>query len=302
MRQSDYDVLLNQLYVHLGVPDVTPLQTTGLLRVGGQDVLLQYDEVTDPDVLHARLDMGTADQDQREWMWYRLLVSNFEWGTNGILGWSLTPEGDHVILTAQHPFDAHFTGVDLARWLRNLVACAGAYWHALPSRRPADIRSLLPVQYVTLPARPSAASWPTLIEAFCDHVGLAEREHLLNGEDTLAIDGIDMLIRHDKAAPGRFEVRIDLGMDIVMSRETLWQGLLWNNFVMGSGGRVLFSVCPEREAVVLTLQQDLPGDATAEDFAELLRIIAGNAKSFWVEARTAMSRAEAALQKTEVVA
>ena len=29
----------------------------------------------------------------------RLLVSNFEWGTNGTVGWSLTPEGDHVTLS-----------------------------------------------------------------------------------------------------------------------------------------------------------------------------------------------------------
>lgn len=299
MRKPDYDRLLLQMGEHLGLHDVAPLQSTGLLRVGGHDLLLQYDEEAEPDVVQARLDMGTVDQDLREWMWYRLLVSNFEWGLNGILGWSLTPDGDHVILTAQHPLDAQFNGVALASWLRNLVACADAYWHALPSRRPvAEIRSLAPLQHVTLPAQPGATSWVTLIEAFCEHVGLAERQHLLTEGDTLAVDGIDMLLRHDQAAPGRFEVRIDLGMDIAIPRKTLWRGLLWNNFVMGLGGRVLFSIRPEPETVVLALQQDLPDEATAKEFAELLRVIAGNAKSFWVEARTAIARAEAALQAT----
>lgn len=303
MKQSDYDRLLIQMGEYLGIHEVAPLQSIGLLRVGGRDLLFQYDEVAEPDAIQARLDMGTVNQDQRDWMWHRLLLSNFEWGTNGILGWSLTPDGDHVILTAQHPFDAQFTGVALANWLRNLVACADAYWLALPSRRPvAEIRSLAPLLRATLPARPGATSWATLIEAFCEHVCLAERQYLLTDGDTLTVDGIDMLLRHDQAAPGRFEVRIDLGMEFAIPRETLWQGLLWNNFVMGLGGRVLFSVRPEPETVVLALQQDLPGDATAEEFAELLRVIAGNAKTFWIEARTTIARAETALQKTKMSA
>ncbi|MDT7520751.1 hypothetical protein RAE19_19105 [Rhodoferax sp. TBRC 17660] len=85
-------------------------------------------------------------------------------------------------------------------------------------------------------------------------------------------------------------------MDIVTSREKLLQGLLWNNFVLGLSGRVLFSVHPDRHAVVPTLQQDLPAEANAEDFVELLQTIAGNAKNIWSEARAAFGRAEVALQ------
>jgi hypothetical protein len=298
MKQLEYARLLKQMCEHLGLPDAATLLETGLLRVGGYDLLLHYDEMSEPDVIQARLDMGALDKDQREWMWYRLLVSNFEWGANGTVGWSLTPEGDHVTVTAQYPFDVQTTGAALAGWLRNLVACTEAYWRVLPSQQPvADILSLVSLQRVVLPAQPQAASWEALIEALCTHVGLTERDHLLNNGQMLAVDGVDMLLRHDKAAAGRFEVRIDLGMDIVTSRETLWQGLLWNNFVVGLTGRVLFSVHPDRDAVVLTLQQDLPAEVNAEDFVELLQAIAGNAKNFWSEARAALGRAEAALQK-----
>ena len=297
MKQSEYARLLKQMCEHLGLPDAATLLKTGLLRVGGHDLLLHYDEMAEPDVIQARLDMGAVDTDQRDWMWYRLLVSNFEWGANGILGWSLTPEGDHVTVTAQYPFDVQTTGAALAGWLRNFVACTEAYWRLLPSQRPvADIPWLVSLQRVVLPAQLKVTSWETLIEAFCDHVDLAERGHLLNGGDTLTVDGVDMLLRHDKAAPGRFEVRVDLGFDIVISREKLWQGLLWNSFLLGSSGRVLFSVHPDRDSVVLTLQQNLPAEATAEEFVELLHAIAGNAKNFWSEARAALTRAEAALQ------
>lgn len=98
----------------LGLPDAATLQKTGLLRVGGHDLLLHYDEVTEPNVIQARLDMGTVDKDQQEWIWYRLLVSNFESGANGILCWSLTPDGNYVIVTAQHPLQHWFNLADFA--------------------------------------------------------------------------------------------------------------------------------------------------------------------------------------------
>ncbi|MGS0740739.1 hypothetical protein ACVBEF_02715 [Glaciimonas sp. GG7] len=300
MTQSDYERLLVQMCEHSGVQDVARLHQTGLLRVGGHDLLLQVDAMAAPGILQGRLDMGMADQDQREWIWYRLLVSNFEWGGYGILGFSLTPDDNHVILTAQYPFDAHTTGAALAGWLRSLVACADAYWAALPSQRPvADIQSLTPLQRVTLPARPDAIDWKILVATFCDHIGLAEREYLLNDADTLSVDGVDMLLRHGKTAPDRFEVRIDLGMETTLPREKLWQGLLWNNFVMSAGGRVLLSVHPVRDTVLLTLQQDLPVEAMAEDFSGLLHALAGSAKTFWIEAHSGLSRGEAVLQKNK---
>jgi hypothetical protein len=65
-------------------------------------------------------------------------------GSERLLGWSLTPEGDHVTVTAQYPFDVQTTGAALAGWLRNLVACTEAYWRVLPSRQPvAEILSLV---------------------------------------------------------------------------------------------------------------------------------------------------------------
>ncbi len=298
MKQFDYENLLTQMCEHLGLPDAAALRQSGLLLVGGHDLFLQYDEVGESGVIQARLDMGMVAPDQREWVWYRLLVSNFEWGTNGVLGWGLTPDGDHAALAAQYPVAPHTTGVDLANWLRKLVACADAYWQALHEQRSiAGILSLAPLQHVVFPALPGAANWDGLVEAFCDHVGFRDRTRLLADGDTLAVEGVDMLLRHDKeVAPGRFEVRVDLGMEILASREKLWQGLLYSNFLMGNGGRMMFSVHPERDAVVLTFQQDLPVDATGEEFAELLRTIAGHVKGFWIEVRSMVSRADAVLQ------
>jgi len=303
MSFSDYNSLLTQLCQHLGVLDMTLLRQAGILRVGGRDLLLQYDPVAEPNLIQGCLDLGEADTEQREWIWYRLLISNFEWGTNGILGWGLTPEGNNVILTAQFAFDRYTTGAALAGWLRNLVTRTEAYWRALPSRQPlSELRSLAPLQRVTRPGRAGSASWTVLIEAFCDHVGLAERESLLNEGDTLSVDGVDVFLRQDKFAPGCFEVRIDLGVKIAAPRDKLWQGLLWSNFAMGRGGRTLFSVHPEKDTLMLMLLQDLPVDVSAEDFAELLHVIAANAEQFWPKARDMMSRAESMLRRAEASA
>ncbi|MDT7520750.1 hypothetical protein RAE19_19100 [Rhodoferax sp. TBRC 17660] len=83
MKQLESSRLLKRMREHLGLPDAATLLETGLLRVGGYGLLLHYDEMSEPDVIQARLDMGALDKEQREWMWHRLLVSNFEWGANG---------------------------------------------------------------------------------------------------------------------------------------------------------------------------------------------------------------------------
>lgn len=302
MNRSDYERVLTHLCKHLGLSS-TALLKAGLLCVGDRNLLLHYDAKHEPNFIQARLDMGVIAPDQEEWLRYRLLVSNFEWGANGTVGWSLLPENDHVILTAQYLFDPHTSGPALAGWLRKVVSCAQAYWQALPSERPVGaIRFLVslhqpPIQLPVISAEPTR--WEQLITMFCDHVGL-ERESLLSGSDTLAVDGVDMLLRHDQAFPDRFEIRIDLGMETTIKRELLWQGLLWNNFLLGAGGRLLFGVHPHRDAAVLAMQQDLPAELNAADFADLLRAVAKSAKAFWEEASTAAMRMDAALRSETV--
>jgi hypothetical protein len=301
MRQSDYEHLVHQLCEHLGLSE-SEVQANGLLRVGGREVHLHYDEAVEPGVIQFRLDLGPVGPDQQAWTWRRLLVSNFEWGANGILGWSLTPSEDHVVLTAQQPIAARNTSSDMVRWLRNFVSCAEQYWTALPSQRPiADIRALAPLQGVEMPDT-QGASWEQLITAFCGHAGLDKNPFLFADGDTLTIDGVDLLMRHDRAAPGRFELCIDLGSDHDIATETLWRGLLWNNFVMGLCGRVLFGLHPQNDGVVLTFQHDLPVHATGEEFAALLRVTVAHARRFWADSRLATMQARELVQRSTVSA
>lgn len=300
MTPADHDRLLQPLCEALGLDDVAKLRHMGLLNVGGLDLRLTFDAQTAPDRLQAQLDLGTAAAHEREWVWYRLLVSNHEWGANGTLGWSLTPGDNRAMLTAQHPFDAHTTGVDVAEWLRQVVVCGQAHWQALPSRHALGaLPSLATLRRVRRPVSPGPDHWVTLMQAFCTRAGLDHQADLLAGSGTLRVDGVDMLLRRDAATPDRFEVHLDLGMEGVRSREMLWQGLLWSNFVMGAKECLSFSVHPQHGVVVLTLQQDMPEQPCAAEFTELLHALAGRAKAFWDDTRLALSQGEAAARAVE---
>ena len=49
MKQSEYARLLKQMCEHLGLPDAATLLKTGLLRVGGHDLLLHLSASTNRD-------------------------------------------------------------------------------------------------------------------------------------------------------------------------------------------------------------------------------------------------------------
>lgn len=295
MTPADHHRLLQQLCEALGLDDVALLQQTGLLNVGGLELALTFDAPHAADRLQARLDLGTVAAHQREWIWYRLLVSNYEWGADGTVCWSLTPGDNRAMLTAQHPFDALTTGADVAQWLRQVMVCGQAHWQALPSRTAVgDLPSLASLRRVCRPVPPGPDRWVTLMQAFCERAGLPLQTGLLQGEGTLRVDGVDMLLRRDAATPDRFEVHLDLGMEVPGSREQLWQGLLWSNHLMGATERLSFSVHPQHDAVVFTLQQDMPERPCVAEFTELLRALAGRAKGFWGDAREALSQGEIA--------
>lgn len=296
MTKSDFQHLLTQLVECLGLAEGDSLCATGVLQLAGHDLHLIHDEVNRPHILQVRLNMGSVAPDRCEWMWYRLLVSNFEWGAAGTLGWGLAPENNHVFLDALCPQQATGSGADLATWLRQLLAAAEVHWRAMLSRQPvADIDSLALLRPAVSSTPAEAGRWDSLIGAFCRYAGLSEHhEPLRDGRHMLVVDGVDMLLRHDPFTHDGFAVVIDLGMDVVLTRETLWQGLLWNNFLVGSSERVLFSVHPSRDAVVLSMLQYMPAHTNAMDFADLLSDIAGHATGFWMEARSAIGKAEAA--------
>lgn len=296
MARSELQRVLAQMGEHLGLRDMHRLQGGGLLEVGGHELLLHHDTKNAPHQVQARLNLGPADPHQREWIWHRMLVSNFEWACNGSLGWSLSPEGDLAMFTAHHPLDAQTTGSELAAWLRELLVCALAHWRALLSRQAmADLQALAPLRRARRPVSTQPDGWEPLIDAFCDHVGIAERHALRRGEDSLRVDGMDMLLRHDRLVPGRFQVSLDLGMAPIGPCEKLWQGLLWSNFLMGAGGDVLFSVLPQREAVVMTLQQTLPVEPSAQAFCDLLHALAAQGQGVWDALRDTVSRMETAM-------
>lgn len=288
---------------HLGLSDAETLLGTGLLRVGGRDLILHHDEASDPGVMHARLDLGQAAPERQEWLWHRLLVSNFSWGDGGVLGFGLTPEENRVVLTVQRAFSAETSGAEAADWLRRIVVCAEAYWSALAAGHSiADIRSLLPLRHAADASRantPGPVNWDYLMDGFCSHAGLIERDQFLR-DGTLEVAGINMLLRHDANIPSRFEVRIDLGRDPDLQRDKLWQGLLFNNFILGLNGRALFGLQPDHEHVVLALQQDLLSDTSPADIAELLAAMSANAGTFWertrAEIHSAMRLGDASLR------
>jgi hypothetical protein len=282
----------------LGLADAASLCDTRLLRVGGHGLLLHHDEVADPNTLRARLDVGLAPAEQQDWLWHRLLLTNFEWGGHGTLGWSLTPEDTRVILTVSRAVDGQTDGAELATWLRQVVACAEAYWTALRSGRPvAEIGALLPLIHAARHTSSAASDRRTLvslIEDFCDHVGFPERQQLLDN-GLLEADGVNMQL-HASNASGRFEVRTDLGICAELEREKLWRGLLWNNFFHALKDRTLFSVYPghDHDHVVLAQQQDISAEMGAEALADLLHAAARNAKCFWEQVHAEIARTSAA--------
>ena len=298
MARSDHERVLAQMVEHLGLQKAPDLLNRGLLVVGGHELQLHHDEDHAPHAIQARLTLGAAERHQREWIWHRLLVSNYEWARNGCLGWSLSPEGDRVMFNARHPLDGQTTGAELATWLRELLACARGHWQALPFRQAiADIPALAPLARARRSVSTACDGWESLVEVFCDHEGIAERDALRHGEDSLRVDGMDMLLRHDLAFPGQFEVSLDLGMARIGTRETLWQGLLWSNFLMGPGGELLFSVHPNREAVVMTVQQAMPVEPRAHEFSALLHAMAAEGKGVWDALRDTVSRAQATVPR-----
>lgn len=300
MTPADHHRLSQQLCGALDLDDVAMLQQTGLLNVGGLELALTFDAQNAADRLQAQLDLGTAAAHQREWIWYRLLVSNYEWGADGSLCWSLTPGDNRAMLTAQHPFDARTTGSDVAQWLRQVMVCGQAHWQALPSRNAVGhLPSLAPLRRGCRLAQPGTDHWVALMRAVCERAGLDHQTELLQGSGTLRVDGVDMLLRRDAATPDRFEVHVDLGMEVPGSRERLWQGLLWSNHLMGVSEHLSFSAHPLRDAVVLTLQQAMPEQPCAAEFTELLHALAARAKAFWRDTREALSQGEAALQAVE---
>lgn len=295
MTPADHHRLLHQLCDALGLDGVATRRRTGRLTVDGLELALAFDAPNAADRLQVRLDLGTAAAHEREWLWYRLLVSNYEWGADGRLCWSLTPGDNRTVLTAQHPFDALTTGVEVAQWLRQLVVCAPAHWQALRSRHAmGDLPSLAVLRRVPRAAPPGPDPWEALMRAVCERAGLDPQTELLQGAGSLRVDGVDMLLRRDAATPDRFEVHLDLGMEVLASRERLWQGLLWNNHVMGAIERLSFSAHPLHDAVVLSLQQDMPEQPCAAEFIGLLHALAARAKAFWGDTREALSLGEAA--------
>lgn len=303
MTSSDYKTLLAQLYDQLGVLDAQTLGDKGALCVEGINLVLRHDENATPHTLCARLHMGPAMPEKKEWIWYCLLVSNFLWGGNGTVCWGLSPSGNRVILTVQCPTYAMTSGKALAHWLRTIVACAKEYWPALSTGCPVTkLPSLLPLQHAlsrTAAMDHSVGCWRQLVGALCEHVGLEKPDPLQDGSVSLKVRGVDMLLEHNRTVADHFEIRLDLGMNTGLRREQLWQGLLWNNFLTGIDGIVTLSVHPDRDAVVMSMQQDMPTDANAPDLAELLVAIAGDASNFWAETNAALFRVETALRERE---
>lgn len=288
---SDYLHLMTQLRGQLALRDrVGPLDD-GRLRIDGRELQLQHDE-EEPDGLRVRMDMGAVPENDRDRIWHRLLVSSHEWGADGLIGWSLSPDSGHVVLTAQHPLGACPVAGDLMGWLRQWIAAAQADWHALKAEdEVSSIRSLAALPRAAWPpAMDTTADWASLVHAFADHVGLPQRHGLLNEGDTVAVNGVDMRLRHHPAAPGRFEIQMNLGRDARIARERQWHGLLVSNFVLGATGRVLFGVHPVSDAVVMRMQQDLPVDADGKGLLDLLQVLASHAQRFWSDACDAAAR------------
>lgn len=297
MTESNYEHVLAQMREHLKPRSGNASHAHGQFRVGGHDVQLRYAPANASHAIQALLDLGSVDHSQREWIWYRLLVCNFEWGMNGAVSWALSPNGDHAVLSALHPLDGQTSGAELAGWLRELFACGKTCWQALSGREAvANIHALAPLLCHRRPMPDEPDDWIPMMNAFCDHIHLADRQSLLDGAGVLSVDGVDMLLRHDSAIPGRFGVHINMGMDMVVTREKLWQWLLRNNGLMGEAGRTLFSVHPQHDSVVLMLQQDIPDDPSPLELAEWLRAMAGLTKKLWVDARAMVAAAETLVQ------
>lgn len=292
MKTSDFHRLLADMCAQLGLGKGKGLQNAIQLRVGGHDMLLQHDESHHPNALQARVDLGPVPENKREWGWFRLLTSNHRWGANGVVGWSLAPQGNHVTMTVLHPFDPFTTAAEVVLWLHTLEAAAQLHWELLLSESGMPDIALL--TSLACPSRPfsaeNTAPWVEAVDALCASLNTMQRDALLADGFAFEMGGMPMLLRHDAAVPGQFQVHVNLGLEIAGTREQLWQGLLWNNFLMGTGGRMLFSAHPMKDLILLTFQQDIPLSPDGDDFVTLLRSLAEHARNFWADARQTVAR------------
>ena len=128
MDKHRYTCLLEEMCEHIGLDHREHFLRTGLLRVGATDMLLQYDDLQDPQYLQIRIDCGEADNIDREYLWRKLLNCNFVWGQGGYLVFSVIPDNDHVVLALKHTLRENITGRELADWLAFAAAESAMQW------------------------------------------------------------------------------------------------------------------------------------------------------------------------------
>lgn len=255
----------------------------GLLRIGAHDVQIAWVEEDISPLIRLSIVLGHAKEAAQAGVWYQMLVTNFFLGSGVQAGLSLTPLDNRAVMTLHYPIHPDTDRADVLRWIAQAVAQADAVWACLQAQQPITGLPLPPQRPAPSTHAIDAHHYGQLLAAFCDHTQLVDREQFLQ-EGALQVGGINMQLSYDGLQdPSRLDVRVDLGEVPSLNRQQLWQGLLWNNFLLGSQERLLFSLHPEAEHVVMAMRHAIRPEWTASDLAALLSAMADTARGFWTQ-------------------
>jgi len=122
---------------------------------------------------------------------------------------------------------------------------------------------------------------------FAQAASLPDPDRLV-ADGLIRVDGMDMLIYHDESFPDILQLRIDFGpVPETHPKDQLFNALLAANFVFA--GVCAFSVHPEAQHVVLTLQQPLDPYMTGTILMGNLQDSAIQAKQSWEQVLDSLS-------------
>lgn len=131
MNPEQYQYLLHELAHVAGLPYPLALMNHGRLKIGDVSALLIYEPQYDPDLMQARLLLGSVPDELREAVMQALLEANYFEGYGGECVFSMSPQSGEIVLTMRLPLLPSLSAQELWQALSDIARHGSQMWETI---------------------------------------------------------------------------------------------------------------------------------------------------------------------------